>query len=332
MKHRVCVAVIISAVMTLGVGCDRSNSDRKHAKVMLERETTVAGPVDASLSRWQRPDGLSPHLAQTLAEQEAKWRELPDLLRRAEQGDMEAAAKLGHYLLTCVGRRDAEAIKRRFDQQLAEAKEQAQMDSRREDIAISNAKFRYANGMIQHEACSKLGEAQIANYHVWLEKAGRAGVASAKLAYMSSALKQFEGKSALVANIEEAARRRGIARAWMEEILQEKGHPDREAALRKYVAELNGEGNGLFAPDQQRAIVYQYVLEMVVASRVDADPRMRELMQSIAQRRGKAAPSSRLAQLWQNGPDRHGGLSDQQWQQIADEGRDIFSRDFGPVP
>ena len=82
------------------------------------------------------------------------------------------------------------------------------------------------------------------------------------MAYVRHAMAPYRSRGALVANIEEAARRRRLARGWLADLLAT-GHPD---ALIHYARAL-WDGDLVIDRNLRLAVQYDYVRELLFARR-----------------------------------------------------------------
>lgn len=237
------------------------------------------------------------------------------LLPRAEAGDDEAAYILGSRLTGCARTLAGPGPRQRQRDYERELEEDDPgnlpadlLQARREATTR-----RHEDALRRYEECAAVDDAHLAAGVAWLERAGRKGHAGARLAYATSALSDFESRGKLIANLEEARRRRPLARAWLEEALA----AGNEQALNQYLRELGG-GSGLYAPDPEALIAYGYAQSLIYARRRDAFSRR--------DRAGAAGDS--FEALWRDGPERYGDFTDARWQALVEQGREIYRRDF----
>lgn len=235
---------------------------------------------------------------------------LPEVIERllalAEAGDMEAAYALGSRSAGCM-----ETLRKDSPENLLEAY--------RRDITIDlgrprtpeqqalwklNTDRQFASRLKRYEDCAVLDEAVLADHLQWLERAGASGLDKAQLAYAQYASAEYEDdRGALIADIEEATRRRERAAEWLRRLVAD----GNEQALSAMVESPDISG---LAADPEALMSYRYVLDLVRSRRV-----------------------GKFEALWGEGPTRYGDeFTTQQWNDIAARGRRIFKEDFEDAP
>ncbi|WP_133501420.1 hypothetical protein [Cognatilysobacter terrigena] len=228
----------------------------------------------------------------------------PSLRVRAEAGDIRAATTLGLRAARChalLGDRPREDIVEQWQEALAHRSPIA----RNEDVRRRNMEDAMKRELAAYDDCAAVGAARTADYLVWLERAGRAGGLPAQVAFAQHALDAWSTPESMVSQIEEAARRRSLARGWLEAQIAN----GRESALAVYADPLSGK-QSLYAGDVERVQTYSYVLELVRSRRIGDFDR-----------------------LWAEGPRPYGtDLTPAQWRRVADEGRRIYQLSFKNAP
>jgi len=227
------------------------------------------------------------------------------MLAAANDGDMHAAYALGSRSARCVDL----LRERSADTLLAGYRQDMEMMKGRDDpegIRLANVSNQFRRELQAYEDCAAVGEARLAGYLQWLERAGRAGVTGARVAYAQNAMAEYRGdRNALIANIEQATARRALTRDWLEELVR----AGNEDALNVYVEALSGQ-DGIYAADLTQARAYGYALDLVRSRRVDG-----------------------FAKLWADGPIRYGDdLTPRQWDEATVRGRQIFRESFEHLP
>ncbi len=135
---------------------------------------------------------------------------------------------------------------------------------------------------------------------MWLERAAAAGSTDAQLAFAENALAEFGGdRGALIAGIEEAARRRERAATWLRRLI----HAGNERALVLAVQDPHLAGH---QPDSVEHEAHRHAWDLVRGSR-----------------------SGDFAGVWSDGPERYDLLAPAQWDEVARRGRQIYSDHFG---
>lgn len=218
----------------------------------------------------------------------------------AARGDADAMYVLGRRLAHC-----ARLLRERMPEVLleeyrgmvaAEAKAPEPSVARRQNLARQ-----YREELAAYQSCAKLGDQRASTFVRWLERAGLAGHRRARLAYVEYALDEYEKDDGhLAAHIEEAARRRRLARAWLE---AELARGDEEA-LSLYIEALDG-GSALYPRDRFAAELHRYVLTLMRARRM-----------------------GQFETAWARGPYRHSALTPAQWDEVARRGRALYARAF----
>ena len=271
--------------------------DRDDAAARLRaRASAVAPPADtravssapASLRDWTVP----------LASVYEQWRSA------AHAGDMEAAHRLGQRLHVCwrsLRERTPDALLAEFERETGDdgafQRDAESMRLRRENVARQ-----LMRELDIYEDCQAIGEERASNYLAWLERAGASGHLAAQRTYAGLALEEYQqDRGRLIANIEEATRRRTLARSWLERQLLS----GEEAAVFDYVVELQGH-RGLYSHDRMEAAVYGYVRDLI-----------------LARRGGRFSPDPRGGP-----PVRHHGFTAAEWEVVAARANDIFASHF----
>lgn len=219
----------------------------------------------------------------------------------AESGDASAAHALGSRSATCMTiLRDktpasiladfqdemdvGKAVSDRFDA--------AHLEGRRQNIAR-----RFAQDFDQYEDCAEIGAQRMADYLEWLERAGMAGSAVARLRYVEALQTAYsDDRGALIADIEEAGRRRALARTWLEDGVRSGDEP----AFHAYAEALKG--SWLYREDYALAMAHAYALELAQQRRM-----------------------GNFQQRWREGMRGYGDrLTPAQWADASRRGRQIF--------
>lgn len=245
-------------------------------------------------------------------------------LRRAEAGDVDAAAELGRLLAQCASvLLDPEARKIAADWQdeLAHIEELRRSDPKAAENALFNRRQDHERDTSHHAECIAVGLPLLADYHVWLERAARGGSIDAMRRYAESAFDDFADQNAMLADLDEVIRRRDLARTFLRQAFERgdvasiamlaSSHDwDPWAGQRAYT-----DTGGLLPPDRLQAQTYWYL---------DA------LARSAYYGQGDV-PFDRL---WSEGPERHdyADLDEVQWQAVANAARALYLRHFTDPP
>lgn len=303
------------AATCLLLACGR---DRAPAVASIDLPAPVPAPDATAAAPAMRPvppplpalgadDRPAPPSADEMLAAAARWSaplapQLDALRARADAGDMEAAAFLGRRLRACADalRSDTPAaLEREHAGALADR-------SRRGDVPAKTREHmerRLEDQLARHADCSAVGADAIATGLDWLEKAGRAGDADARMAFAADAL-DYPDRGALIADIETAGRRGALARAWIEQGVVEGD----ESALAQMVASL-ATGDGPFPRDPARHRAYAYAQQLVQSRR-----------------------TGQFEALWRDGPARYGETTPAEWDEATRRGRDLFRTAFAAKP
>lgn len=225
---------------------------------------------------------------------------LPALLARAEAGEIEAAFVLGERLSRCYSvllDRTPTVVLDEYEQELTWAGLDPEHDA--DDVRLRNLENRTMAALDDHVECTAAG-AEVERAAEWLETAALAGHARARVNYATGALAEFASRGALIRNIEEIARRRTLARRWLEAGV----HAGDEMALNRYVDSLR-KGDVLYPRNPHKAQVYGYAQQLLRSRRV-----------------------GQFDALWRDGPTRAPDFDDAAWAAILMEGRELFDSTF----
>lgn len=316
---------LLLAIATIAVGLlvwtQRGNSTRlmsaPNAAAELRRMLDASNPASLAATSAERTA-----LAIARSEPNADWWQRPlsevfSLMQAAaEAGDKQAAYALGSRSAWCM-----KVLRERTPETLlSEYRQNMESIEVADDPALTRTRLTNTNNRFQreldsYEDCAVLGEERVSGYLSWLERAGRAGVTGARLAYVQYAMSEYRGdRGALIAEIEVASDRRTQARDWLEQMVRD----GNEQALATYVEALSGH-DGLYTKDLAKATTYAYTLDLVRSRRMAGLSRV-----------------DRFPQLWTEGPIRYGDrLKPHQWDEITVRGRHIFQESFEhppPVP
>jgi len=189
----------------------------------------------------------------------------PGLRLLAASGDTAAAFALGSRAAGCMKRLREKTREELLDEQREELDDlnDPYVEPRLAEVRRQNVERRLRGALAYYDDCAEVGEKRLSDYLAWLEKAGRAGHSSARIAYAQYAFDEWQKPLEMVADIEEAVRRRTLARTWLDELVA----AGNESALIAYVAALDGR-NGLYAPNEDKRAIYSYVLDLVQNRRV----------------------------------------------------------------
>lgn len=245
---------------------------------------------------------------------DADWRmPLADVAGRlqaqADAGDVRAMYVLGKRMSDCsrtLRDRTPEKLWTAYQDELESAKRDA---AERPDWDMSNrvrnAETHFTVGMQRYEECTSVERARVAQGVDWLERAGRHGDRAAQQAFAAALAKDLEDRNAVIRDVERLARRRQLAREWIEAGIREGD----ESSLDLYV-ESHGYGSGLYARDLRTLVVYEYVRSLVRGRRI-----------------------GEFDDLWSTGPKhRHPQIPPDQWPSIQSEGQQIFLASFKDAP
>lgn len=268
----------------------------------------AAAPVPAVISQ-PAPVGASPANA---PDADGPWRPSHTVARdleAARAGDAPAMMRLGRALRHCrahVADPEAKAIQRERDERLVAM---AERDAQKRPAGREFWDRHHANNLARHADCLALGKTLVDSGLQWLELAARAGETGAMVSYAEEAFADYAGPTDLLANLDEVARRRDLARTWAMQAL-EAGEP---AAIDVIQGAYLGQ-SPLFPRDLQAAAPYSMAANM------------------LHQRRRDPAEFQRL---YDDGPAREeyawgGEWTDDpaQWQATLDRAREIV--DFMP--
>lgn len=219
----------------------------------------------------------------------------------ADAGDVSAAHALGSRSAMCMTMlRDQTPASMLADfrdevhvgKGTTDPSDAAHLERRQQNIAR-----RFSRQLDVYEDCAAIGTVRMADYLRWLERAGAAGSATARLRYVEALQTAYsDDRGALIAQIEEAGRRRALARTWLEEGVRNGD----ESAFYTYSQALKG--SWLYREDYPLAMAHAYALE-------------------LAQQRRMGNFQSR----WQEGMRGYGDrLTPAQWTHVTRQGRRIF--------
>jgi hypothetical protein len=272
----------------------------KRAESLDVRPTSPPAPDTGTLRASGRMPGV----------RDVRWWQQPlaslhaELRALASAGDMQAAHVLGARSAHCVQvlRKEApEELTRRYEDDLEHLAGRSPAST---DVRRRNAERRLREGLDRYQDCLVVGLARAHEGVDWLERAGLAGNDAARVDFAAHALAEYETRGALIADIEEASRRRQLARVWLEQGVRD----GNEHALRRVTDSLAG-GDGLYVRDEASFQAHAYALQLV---------------------QGRRAGTFQL--LWRDGPARYGPLTEAQWAEATARGREIFSESFEHMP
>lgn len=251
---------------------------------------------------------------------------LADVQARADSGDVPAMVELGRMLQRCLDAlRDPDALK--LESQYAEQLErQARLGHPASPARSGSIEQDYREDVERHRDCTAAGAERVEGFHLWLERAARAGSVDAMVTYTELALSGFHTDQELIADLDEVIRRRDLARAFgLSAIaagnahalnLVASGHAWLPGEVTQHA--MGGVGSlgttGLFPSSPHLAAAYWYANKLVMAghfgSRLDGT----------------------FETLWHS-PENSTfpPLNDTEWQAAAATGREIYLRWFvGP--
>lgn len=268
--------------------------------------------IEAALARARRY--ASPTLAADVADAQA----------RADRGDTEAMLDLGKLLRGCLSAiRDPEA--RKLREAFEEEKQRAAAAGGHSPgpTRSGSAERDHRDDMDAHRDCTAVGAERIDAYHVWLERAARAGSVEAMRLYAEFALASFETNGELFANLDEVLRRRDLARSFALAAvaagdaqtlrLVASGHAwQRDDGGRVHMQPLDIDG--LFPSDARMAAMYWHADRLVMAGHFGVE------------REGS------FEALWQGLENRASSQLDAaEWQAAVAGAREIYLRHFTGV-
>lgn len=301
MKRRllaVCTLALVAAGFGLSQWVDRPSPSteqrNRDASVELRRLLTEEARAPAAAARLLDDAGRnwwSPPFATVFA----------DMQTAANGGDMSAAYALGSRAADCMKvlrDRTPEAILADFREEMEWADSgAAQSNPGHRETRRRNVSNRFARDLDTYENCAAIGMQRLGGHLDWLERAGAAGDLNARLRFVTAFESAYENdRGALITNIEEAGRRRALARAWLEDLVQR----GEESAFHVYAEAL--QGSLLYRADYKRAMAYAYALELVRERRV-----------------------GNFEQRWREGLRPYGDrLTPAQWLDASRHGREIF--------
>lgn len=244
-------------------------------------------------------------------------------LRRAESGDVDAAAELGNLLAGCTSTLldpEARKITADWQRELAHVEDLRRTDPENAEMVLRNRRRSHERVSAIHADCIAVGLPLLADYHVWLERGARGGSVDAMRGYALNAFSDFADQNAMLADVDEVLRRRDLARAFLRQAFERgdvmsievlAGSHDWEAWTGQRVFVDQG---GLLAPDPMMAQTYWYL---------DALARSAHF--------GQGEP---FEQLWVDGPEQQDvvGLNEAQWQAVANAARALYLRHFTDPP
>ncbi|GAB6194827.1 hypothetical protein [Lysobacter xanthus] len=219
----------------------------------------------------------------------------------ARAGDASAAYALGSRAATCMRElreKSPASILADYQDQLS-LPEDIEKRLGPDHLAVRrrNTANNTARELDRYENCAAIGAARMADYLQWLEQAGAAGSGAARLSYVSAVQQAYsDDRGALIAQIEEAGRRRTLAREWLDERIASGD----ESAFQLYANAL--EGSWLYRADYVRAAAYGYALELAQQRRM-----------------------GNFGQRWREGLRPYGDrLTPAQWAEASRRGRELF--------
>lgn len=332
-RRRVVIACALTACVGLGVVMALKRGATVHERLapadaqvsagrvtrvaqpaMDTRETAAAAELRQLLDSPEMRDDDAPALERIFAQAraDAPWWNAPlpevydALLAAARGGNVEAMHAIGSRSLDCLrSLREKTPI-----QLLASFRDEIErienLDGEGHAVHLSNATGQARRQLEDYRSCSTLGEAKLAGALDWVARAGHAGNDRARLLYARSVLDAYkDDRGALISDIEGVARRRVLARRWIEAGVK----AGSEEALDMYAGAHYGQ-SGLYRRDLFEASTYSYVLDLVRRRRVNE-----------------------FDKTWRDGPPRHEGwLTPQQWDEVQARGHAIFDTDFRDTP
>lgn len=229
---------------------------------------------------------------------------VPVLEARAKAGEAEAAFVLGDRLSRChnvfdtrtpaivIGEYEAELVALGLDP-----------DSDADNVRLHNLDNDTMSALDHHAECEAVRPA-VTRAASWLEQAAHAGHAAARISFATGGLAEYTSRGALIRNVEEAARRRALARQWLEAGIR----AGDERALDRYLTAVRN-GDLLYPRDAHAAQVYGYAQQLLRARR-----------------------AGNFDAPWRDGPWRAPGFDDAAWQAVVSEGRELFDSNFRDAP
>ncbi|MEZ0472673.1 hypothetical protein [Luteimonas salinilitoris] len=304
------LALVTVLLAAMGGGCFRVSAPPPELPedAGADTDTPAPPPAPPAHAPEQPTHGRQPAPAGEAPSQRLRWwrNPLPEvfdaLQEAAAAGDMDGAYILGVRSAQCrtVLRRDSpESLIHEYRDRKILYSGPGDSRPHRE-----NREKELQEKLSQYEDCAVLGQERASAGADWLERAGRSGEASARLAFVTHALEEYATRGALIADIEEAGRRQKLAREWLEQLVQD----GNEQALHYYVDALDGR-YALYARDEPASMAHAYALDLVRSRRVgDFD------------------------QLWRQGPERYGNRTPAEWDEITSHGREIYREHFEHTP
>jgi hypothetical protein len=302
------VAAVILA--TCVAGCSREQPPDPGQPALEVAASPTPLPSVTPLSATPQVRIATSQYGRPPARHEASWWHRPladvhaELEALASAGDVDAAHVLGARAAQC-GRtlRDdhPKELARRYEAELEILAERHPSN----DAALRNAQRGLQEGVGRYEDCAAFGMAGTRAGVAWLERAGRSGNERARIAFVEHALDDYRTRGTLIANIEEASRRRQLAREWLDQGVRD----GNELALEIAAESLDGRRGGLHARDEVAFQAHAYALQLVRSRR-----------------------TGRFQALWRDGPDRYGEMTQAQWAEAVARGRRIFSESFEHKP
>lgn len=304
MRRRIAVLAVALLAIGVGVGLTLVRKAQRPVPSLAARDRAATVELRRLLGD-AKPLPIPPDLIPQTKEH--AWWNGPfapvfgSLRAAAEAGDVSAAHVLGSRAADCMTMlRDKTPASMLADFQdemhvekgMSDRFDAKHLESRRQNIARQ-----FAQQLDRYENCAAIGAARMADYLRWLERAGAAGNASARLRYVDALQAAYsDDRGALIARIEEAGRRRALARTWLEELVRSGD----ESAFHTYSQALKG--SWLYREDYALAMAHAYALELAQARRM-----------------------GNFQQRWQEGMRGYGDrLTPAQWAAASRRGREIF--------
>ena len=276
--------------------------------------------------RRERP--VRPTREQMMAAGEASLRlhrqTVDELHTAAEAGDAAAQVELGRRLVECVGMARPEfalALENNLEGAVRSLRRQALVTGTDPTEEIAGQRAAVAALLEQHKACVLIGEAEVAQYHAWLERAARDGSVEAKLAYAELALTEYHNVKPgtlarrdmvgeLGANLEEIVRRRDLAREWAQDAV-EAGNFSALLLLKN----AYGGSHPLYPRDHRAHAIYGHAADLALGW-------------------DYSSPEGHLSERWNAGPERYedSTFTEAQWRDIQQQARRIYLRWYGEAP
>lgn len=187
-----------------------------------------------------------------------------DFSDAAAAGDADAMLRVGRALRACVeylADPDGAKLREEHERAIAGLRER---NLPSEAPAFANTNDRFARRFAMRADCLSIGAERIVAGLAFIERAARAGHVKAKVEFARGAFSEFPDGGALLANLDEVARRRDLARHWVMQAL-EAGEP---GAVDVLVDAYYGD-SPLFPRDFRQGAPYSMAQEMIRTRRVD---------------------------------------------------------------